>query len=72
MKTMRSALFAASLALIAQATLTPATDVSKLGPQTGSTVPAFSAADQHGRMQTLSSIQGPKGAMLVFSRSADW
>jgi peroxiredoxin len=38
----------------------------------GSPAPAFSALDQAGRTQTLQSIMGPKGAMLVFFRSADW
>ena len=47
-------------------------DVSKLGPQVGQRVPAFSLKDQTGKIQTLESIMGPKGAMLVFLRSADW
>ena len=47
-------------------------DVSKLGPQVGQRVPAFSLKDQSGKIQTLDSIMGPKGAMLVFFRSADW
>jgi hypothetical protein len=47
-------------------------DVSKLGPQVGERVPDFSLKDQNGRTQTLSSIMGPRGAMLVFQRSADW
>jgi hypothetical protein len=34
--------------------------------------PDFSVLDQSGRTQTLKSIMGPKGAMLVFYRSADW
>ena len=42
------------------------------GPAAGSPVPDFSAPDQAGRIQTLKSIMGPKGAMLVFFRSADW
>ena len=44
----------------------------KTGPEVGQPVPAFSAQDQDGRTQTLKSIIGPKGAMLVFFRSADW
>jgi peroxiredoxin len=44
----------------------------KTGPAVGQQVPAFSATDQSGRTQTLQSIMGPKGAMLVFFRSADW
>ena len=44
----------------------------KTGPEVGEQVPAFSAIDQDGRKQTLESIMGTKGAMLVFFRSADW
>ncbi len=47
-------------------------DVSKLGPQVGERVPDFNLKDQHGKTWTLPSIMGPKGAMLVFVRSADW
>ena len=47
-------------------------DISKLGPQVGATVPDFNLADQRGRKQTLRSVMGPKGAMIVFYRSADW
>ena len=47
-------------------------DVPKLGPQVGQQVPAFSLKDQTGKVQTLQSVMGPKGAMLVFLRSADW
>lgn len=47
-------------------------DVSALGPQVGERVPDFSLPDQHGRMQTLQSVMGEKGAMILFHRSADW
>src|SRR5215216_3895794 len=47
-------------------------DVSKLGPQVGASVPDFNLSDQHGKKWTLRSVMGPKGAMLVFYRSADW
>jgi cytochrome oxidase Cu insertion factor (SCO1/SenC/PrrC family) len=47
-------------------------DVSALGPQVGERVPDFSLPDQNGQMRTLQSIMGPKGAVLVFIRSADW
>jgi hypothetical protein len=46
--------------------------LAKKGPAVGETVPAFSATDQNGGTQSLSSIMGAKGAMLVFFRSADW
>lgn len=60
-----------------QARQTPSTgrtsiDVSKLGPQVGQRVPDFALEDQTGQTRTLASIMGPKGAMLVFFRSADW
>ena len=47
-------------------------DVSKLGPQVGARVPDFNLKDQNGKSWTLPSVMGPKGAMLVFFRSADW
>jgi hypothetical protein len=45
---------------------------AKTGPAVGEVVPAFSATDQNGRAQTLASVMGAKGVMLVFFRSADW
>jgi hypothetical protein len=47
-------------------------DTTRLGPQVGATVPPLDGIDQFGRRQSLNSIYGPKGAMLVFFRSADW
>ena len=55
----------AAAALIAQAGVST-------GPEIGQAVPAFSVADQTGTIQTLQSVMGPKGALLVFYRSADW
>ena len=47
-------------------------DVAALGPQVGERAPDFSLPDQNGQLQTLDSIQGPNGTMLLFHRSADW
>lgn len=47
-------------------------DLTQLGPKIGERVPDFSLKDQNGRLWTRQSILGPKGAMLVFVRSADW
>ena len=47
-------------------------DVQTMGPQVGSRVPDFTLVDQLGQSRTLASLMGPKGLMLVFSRSADW
>ena len=64
------------LALILAANLTAQevrkVDVSKLGPRVGAAVPGFNLPDQHGKRWTLQSVMGPKGAMIVFYRSADW
>ena len=49
-----------------------AIDLAKLGPQVGQQVPDFSLKDQTGKIWTRQSILGPRGAMLVFFRSADW
>ncbi|MGO9261883.1 MAG: hypothetical protein ACLQU1_37110 [Bryobacteraceae bacterium] len=42
------------------------------GPNIGARVPDFQLQDQNGNQKTLGSIMGPKGALLVFYRSADW
>jgi peroxiredoxin len=47
-------------------------DVTRLGPQVGQRVPDFRLQDGQGKVWTRESIMGPKGAMLVFSRSLDW
>jgi hypothetical protein len=47
-------------------------DVSKLGPQVGAKAVDFTLTDQFGRSQSLATIGGPKGTMLMFFRSADW
>jgi peroxiredoxin len=41
-------------------------------PSAGDRIPEFRLPDQSGAAQTFESIRGPKGAMLVFYRSADW
>ena len=47
-------------------------DVERVGPQVGTRLPDFSLRDQHGDVHTLTSLLGPKGALIVFFRSADW
>jgi cytochrome oxidase Cu insertion factor (SCO1/SenC/PrrC family) len=56
----------------AQQSAGPVIDVEALGPQVGAPVPDFSLPDQHGTTRSLKSLLGPKGAILVFFRSADW
>ncbi len=55
-----------------QSTTPAAPDVTTLGPQIGEQVPEFSLSDQAGRRQTLRSLMGKDGLVLVFYRSADW
>jgi hypothetical protein len=43
-----------------------------IGLATGQKAPAFSARDQFGRVQTLDSLKGANGTVLLFFRSADW
>jgi hypothetical protein len=43
-----------------------------IGLPVGQKAPAFSAPDQFGRQQTLETLKGPKGTVLLFFRSADW
>jgi hypothetical protein len=74
---LRKTTICAALVLAAQAASSqPATlrtvDVSKMGPQVGQRIPDFRLNDQTGRERTRESIMGPKGAMIVFYRSADW
>jgi hypothetical protein len=47
-------------------------DVNAIGPQVGQNAPAFNLPDQNGQPQSLATVAGPKGTMLVFFRSADW
>lgn len=42
------------------------------GPKVGERIPGFSLQDQAGQTRDLKSLAGPKGLMLVFTRSADW
>ena len=50
----------------------PTVDVETLGPKVGEALPEFSLRDQDGHIQSLTSLLGPKGAVIVFFRSADW
>jgi len=43
-----------------------------IGLNTGQKAPAFSARDQFGTEETLATLKGPKGTVLLFFRSADW
>jgi hypothetical protein len=42
------------------------------GVRSGRPAPQFDAQDQFGKEQTLSSLMGAHGLVLLFFRSADW
>jgi cytochrome oxidase Cu insertion factor (SCO1/SenC/PrrC family) len=65
--------FAPRLGARHQPTASAATvDVATIGPKIGDPLPDFSLPDQSGHVRTLKSLLGPKGAVIVFFRSADW
>ena len=43
-----------------------------IGLAAGQKAPAFSVHDQFGRVQTLDTLKGKNGTVLLFFRSADW
>jgi hypothetical protein len=47
-------------------------ELMSIGLAVGQKAPAFSATDQNGQLQTLDTLQGPNGTVLLFFRSADW
>lgn len=46
--------------------------LTAIGLNVGQKAPAFTARDQFGREQTLATLRGPKGTVILFFRSADW
>ena len=63
------AIFALSLTHLASANEEHA---ANWGPKVGTTAPMLEAEDQAGKTQTLNSLRGPKGLLVVFNRSVDW
>ena len=45
---------------------------TSIGLAIGQKAPAFLARDQFGQVQSLDSLKGPSGTVLLFFRSADW
>jgi len=63
---------AAPLALVGCAQGTDAAYVTSWGPAIGTEAPLLSANDQDGNLQTLDTLAGPNGLLIVFNRSVDW
>ena len=50
----------------------PPVPVERRGLAVGERIPPLDTVDQFGRRQTLDTLTGPKGLVLLFVRSADW
>jgi len=61
-----------SVFAVASALVQAQAPLKEVGPAVGSSIPAFTAVDQFGHKQTLRTLMGPKGLVLLFVRSADW
>jgi len=68
----RSIMKPLSILLFAVTIATSQGSGTKTGPEVGQKVPAFEARDQNGKLQTLATLRGAKGLVLLFVRSADW
>ena len=42
------------------------------GPPVGGKMAGFELPDQDGKLRNLGNLLGPKGAIILFYRSADW
>ncbi len=63
---------AGALAAMAQLAFANPEYLELWGPAVGTEAPLLAADDQDGNRQTLESLAGPNGLLLVFSRSVDW
>ncbi len=68
----RGALVAIVLAAMTQFAAADSEYVAAWGPAVGANVPMLDALDQEGNRQTLESLSGSGGLILVFNRSVDW
>ena len=65
-------LIAGALAGISQLAFANSEYAAAWGPSVGSTAPLLAANDQDGQQQTLDTLTGPGGLLIVFNRSVDW
>ena len=59
------------LVLLLAALVLPA-ETLDVGPRVGDLLPSLHLSDQYGATRELGSLLGPKGAVIVLYRSADW
>lgn len=62
----------AILGVLLLATLLPASGEEMPGIKVGAVAPDFRLRDQSGKIQSLESLKGANGVVLLFFRSADW
>ena len=65
-------LAAVALAAVAQAASADSDYAAAWGPSVGTTAPLLAAADQDGTQQTLATLTGANGLLVVYNRSVDW
>lgn len=65
-------LAAVALAAAAQAASADADYAAAWGPSVGTAAPLLAAEDQDGMQQTLATLTGANGLLVVFNRSVDW
>ncbi len=65
-------LLAGALAGLSQLAFANSEYADAWGPSVGTTAPLLAASDQEGTQQTLETLAGPEGLLVVFNRSVDW
>ena len=71
-RAMLRALGAAALAAAAPYAVADVEYAAAWGPDVGTSAPMLQALDQDGTEQTLGTLAGGNGLILVFNRSVDW
>jgi len=71
MSRIERAVIRCTAALLCVLTVT-STHAADYGLQPGVRAPAFTLKDQDGNPQTIKSLSGPNGLLVLFNRSADW
>ncbi|MEE4298848.1 MAG: hypothetical protein V2J24_05340 [Pseudomonadales bacterium] len=65
-------LIAAALLFAAQLATAESEYAAAWGPSVGTMAPLLAATDQDGLQQSLDTLKGPNGLLVVFNRSVDW
>jgi len=61
-----------ALANMKESPLSKQADLPSIGLQVGNRAPAFASRDQFGHDQSIETLKGSNGTVLLFFRSADW